>query len=154
MIKDDEELKARVLAELARDPSLAGAGIGVIVQDGVVTITGHVDTLAQKEAVERAIRYIDDVCATAFELDARNEFGHKPSDTEIAHAAITALRAHPQLSADHVRVEVENGWVTLSGNLGASLEVERARQCVSSLKGVRGVFSCLAVHPHAGSRRL
>ena len=146
----DEELKAGVIAELARDPGLAGSEIGVIVKDAVVSILGHVGTVAQKEAVERAVRGVSGLCGAAFELDAKSEFGHKPSDTEIVHAALAALHANPHLSASSVKVEVENGWMTLSGELKGHFEVDIARQCVGPLSGVRGVFSCISIPPNVG----
>ncbi len=146
----DEELKACVLAELARDPSLAGAEIAVIAKDGVVTIAGHVDTVAQKEAVERAVRFSSGICGIAFELDAKSDLGHRPSDSEIAHAALTALRADARITPDSVGVEVERGWLTLSGELGSQLEILLARQCVAGLAGVRGLCCCIRVAPAAG----
>ena len=149
-VTKDEELKACVWAELARDPSLAGAEVAVIAKDGVVTSAGHVDTVAQKEAGERAVRFSGGMCGIAFELDAKSDLGHKPSDSEIAHAALTALRAHARITPDSVGVEVERGWLTLSGDLGSQLEILLARRCVGGLAGLRDVCCCIQVAPAAG----
>lgn len=146
----DEELKACVMAELARDPSLAGAEIAVITKDGVVTIAGHVNTVAQKEAVERAVRFSSGIGGIAFELDAKSDLGHKPSDSEIAHAALAALHADTRIAPDSVGVEVERGWLTLSGELGSQLEIVLARQSVAGLAGVRGLCCCIRVALAAG----
>lgn len=144
-MKSDEELMACVVAELKRDPHLAHAEIGVIVKDSVVTVTGHVDTVEQKDAVERAVRRVCGVSAAAFELDARTALGHKHSDSEIAHAAVAALRANPLLSRARVNVEVDHGWVTLSGEVESDPEAEMARRCIAGLPGVRGSVNCISI---------
>lgn len=150
---NDEELKACVNAEIARDPSLADAEIAVIVKDGVVTITGHVDTIARKEAVQRAVRYSSGASGIAFELDAKSDFGHKASDSEIAHAALAALAARSGIPRNRIGVEVENGWVTLSGELGNHPNVEIARQCLADIPGIRGLCCCIRVAPTTAERR-
>ena len=91
-MKTDSQLKADVTAELAWDAAINPIGIGVIARDGVVTLTGHLDTFAEKRAVERAVRRVAGVRGIALELDVKLSAEHKRSDSEIAQAASSALR--------------------------------------------------------------
>ncbi|WP_371132536.1 BON domain-containing protein, partial [Polaromonas sp.] len=79
-------------AELAWDAAINPIGIGVIARDGVVTLTGHLDTFAEKRAVERAVRRVSGVRGIALELDVKLSAEHQRSDSEIAQAASSALR--------------------------------------------------------------
>jgi hypothetical protein len=81
-MKTDMQLKADVTDELAWDPSINAAGIGVMVKDGVVTLSGHLDTFAEKHAVEKAVRRVADVRGIALEFDVKLSAEHKRSDSE------------------------------------------------------------------------
>ncbi|MFM1856800.1 MAG: hypothetical protein RLZ83_2109, partial [Pseudomonadota bacterium] len=91
-MKTDSELKKDVLAELEWDPEINAASIGVGVKDGVVTVSGHLDTYAEKFAIERALRRIVGVKALAMEVDVTLAPQHRRSDSEIAAAAADALK--------------------------------------------------------------
>ena len=93
-MKTDAQLKADVTSELAWDPSIDANAIGVMVKDGLVTLTGHLDSFAEKEAVERAARRVSGVRGIAVELDVKPSPEHKRSDSEIAKAVLAALRWH------------------------------------------------------------
>ena len=90
-MRTDAELKRDVTAELNWDPTLDATAIGVAVKDGVVTLTGHIDTFAQKYAAARAVRRLADVKAIALELDVKLAPDHKRSDTDIAACAELSL---------------------------------------------------------------
>ena len=93
-MKTDAELKCDLEDELAWDPEVKADAIGVAVQNGIVTISGHLDTYPEKWAVERAVNRVDGVKALALDLDVRLSPDHQRDDTEIARAAEQALRSH------------------------------------------------------------
>jgi len=138
-MKTDIQLKKDVMAELASDPAIHETAIGVGVRDGVVTLSGHLDTFIEKSAVERAVRRVDGVRAIALELDIKLSPQHKRSDTEIAAAAEQALRWNSQVPADAVRVTVDSGWVRLQGDVDWDFERQAAYKAVRPLLGIVGI---------------
>jgi osmotically-inducible protein OsmY len=150
-MKSDSQLKADVMAELAWDPAIDADSIGVMVTSGVVTLTGHLKTYAEKHAVEYAVRRVAGVRGIAIELDVKLSPAHKRSDSEIAQAAISALGWNALVPGDRVKVEVEDGWVTLTGELDWSYQSASAVQSVRSLTGVRGLTNKIGVKPRVSS---
>ena len=138
-MKTDAQLKRDVMDELAWDPAISANAIGVAVKDGVVTLSGHLDTFAEKVAVQRAVRRVTGVRAMAIELDIKLSPQHKRSDTEIAAAAEQALRWNTLIQADRVRATVEQGWVQLTGEVDWDYQRQAAYKSVRSLTGVVGV---------------
>jgi len=151
-MKSDIQLKADVTAELAWDPAINATNIGVMVKDGVVTLAGHLDTFAEKHAAERAVRRVSGVCGIALDLDVKLAPEHKRSDSEIAQAAITALRLNSLVPDGKVKVEVEEGWVTLTGEVDWGYQLSSAEQCVRPLIGVQGLFNQIAIKPRASGK--
>jgi osmotically-inducible protein OsmY len=151
-MKTDTELKADVIAELAWDNAINPTGIGVMVKHGVVTLTGHLETFAEKHAVERAVHRVEGVRGIALELDVKLSTAHKRSDSEIAQAAATALLWNSNVPDGRVQVEVENGWVTLTGELDWNYQVASAEQCVSSLLGVSGLTNKITIKPRVNPK--
>jgi osmotically-inducible protein OsmY len=137
-VKTDAELKRDVEAELAWDPSIRATAIGVAVKDGVVTLTGHIETYAEKHAAEKALRRVAGVKAIAVELDVRLSPQHRRSDTDIAIAAEQSLNWNT-LVPDQVRVTVDHGWITLQGEVEWDFQRRSAGKAVHSLMGVVGV---------------
>ena len=146
-MKTDFQLMADVTAELDSDPSINAKDIGVMVNDGLVTLTGHLDSYAQKHAVERAVRRVSGVRGIAIELDVKLAPEHQRSDSEIAQVAMAALRWHSLVPDDRVKVEVDDGWVTLTGEVDWPYQFSSAEQCVRPLLGVRGVTNSVAIKP-------
>lgn len=144
-MKTDTQLKADVESELAWDPAINATAIGVQVNDGVVTLTGHLDRYAEKHAVEKAVRRVAGVRGIALELDVKLAADHRRSDSEIAQAALHALRLHTWVPEDQIKVEVEDGWVTLSGEVNWHYQITSAEQCIRPLLGVRGLTNQLTV---------
>ncbi|MET4577724.1 BON domain-containing protein [Ottowia thiooxydans] len=153
-MKTDMQLKADVTAELAWEPAVNAAGIGVLVNGGVVTLTGHLDTFAEKYAAERAVRRVAGVRGLAMELDVKLATGHQRSDSEIALAAASALRWSVFMQPDRVKVEVEKGWVTLNGEVDWAYQSRTAEQCVRNLIGVRGLTNQISVKPTVSTRNV
>jgi osmotically-inducible protein OsmY len=146
-MKTDAQLQADVIAELAWDPAINASAIGVSVKNGVVTLAGHLDTFAQKHAAERAVRRVAGVRGIAVELDVRLAPEHRRSDTDIAQAAIAALRWNSLVPDDRVNVQVEGGWVTLSGEVDWPYQFSSAEQCIRPLTGVSGISNQVKIKP-------
>lgn len=153
-MKTDMQLKADVTAELAWEPTVNAAGIGVLVNDGIVTLTGHLNTFAEKYAAERAVRRVAGVRGLAMELDVKLAPGHQRSDSEIASAAASALRWSVFMQPDRVKVEVEKGWVTLTGEVDWAYQSSTAEQCTRNLIGVRGLTNKITVKPTVSTRNV
>ena len=138
-MKTDPQLKSDIAAELAWDPAIDDTRIGVAVKDGVVTLNGEVDTWLQKHAVERAAGRVAGVRGIALDLVVRLGLEHARTDAEIATAAVNALRWHSEVPDDKVTVQVEDGWVTLGGEVDRAFQSASAEQSVRPLIGVRGI---------------
>jgi len=144
-MKTDTELKQDILAELSWDPAVKSTQVGVIVNDGVVTLTGHLDTYAQKQALERAVQRIEGVKAIAVEVDVKLAPAHKRSDSEIAQAIERALQWHSQVDAEHLKVSVEHGWVTLRGDVDWDYQRRSVEKTIRLLTGVTGITNLIAL---------
>ena len=144
-MKTDAQLKADVSAELEWEPSINASHVGVAVDNGVVTLTGHLDTFAEKFAVERAVQRVQGVRAIALELDVKLEPGRKRSDSEIAAAAESALKWHSLVPEEKIQVKVEKGWVTLKGEVDWDYQRRSADQAVHPLTGVVGVSNTITL---------
>lgn len=138
-MKTDSELKKDVLAELLWDPLVSETKVGVTVNEGVVTLTGHLDTYAEKVAAKRAAERVSGVKAIAVELDVIPAGIHQRSDTEIALAVEHALSWNTSVPQDRVKVAVEKGWVTLMGDLDWNFQRRAVERMVRPLKGVVGI---------------
>jgi osmotically-inducible protein OsmY len=117
MIKTDTQLQTDVMAELQWDPQINASHIGVQVNDGVVTLSGVVTDAPQKWCAERAALRVDGVQALAVELTVALPDAERRSDSDISHAAATALQLMGLLKGHAIKVMVENGWITLSGDV-------------------------------------
>lgn len=138
-MKTDSELKKDVQSELLWDPLVPEAKIGVSVTEGVVTLTGHLDSYAEKVAARRAAERVGGVKAVAVELDVVPIGPHQRSDTEIALAAEHALGWSTSVPQNRIKVAVENGWVTLSGEVDWNFQRRAAERMIRPLKGVVGI---------------
>jgi osmotically-inducible protein OsmY len=154
MNKTDKQIKDDVLAELAWDPAINADNIGVIVKDGVVTLTGHIGTYTEKMAAEKAVRHVAGVKAMAVELDVKLSTTHARSDTEIAQAALHSLRWHTWVPSERLQVEVDQGWVTLSGDVDWQYQLVSAEQSVRNLLGVRGISNRIVLKPHISNQNI
>ena len=138
-MKTDAQLKDDVSTELDWDPAINASQIGVAAKDGVITLTGHLDTYTEKYAIERAVGRVAGVKAIAMEIDVKLEPGHKRSDTEIATAVESALKWHSHVPDEKIQVKVEKGWVTLKGEVDWDYQRKNAEDAVRPLTGVVGV---------------
>lgn len=144
-MKTDSDLKKDVLTELLWDPLVPEARVGVAVSDGVVTLTGHLDTYAEKVAAKRAVERVAGVKAVAIELEVIPAGAHQRSDTEIAAAVQHALSWNTSVPQGRVKVTVEKGWVTLSGELDWNFQRRAVERMIRPLKGVAGIIDNIAL---------
>jgi len=148
-MKTDNHLKQDVNAELGWEPSIHGAEIGVEVKDGVVTLSGHVGSYTEKLNAERAAQRVLGVKAIAVELNVRLAGENRRDDSDIAHAAKNVIDWLSILPKDSIKVMVEDGWITLSGNVDWQYQRIEAKAAVRYLMGVKGVNNQIAIKPHA-----
>ena len=146
-MKNDTQLQRDVIEELRWDPAVGNAEIGVAAKDGVVTISGEINTFAQKYAAERAAKRVGGVRAVAEELKVKLPTTNERSDTQLAHAAVNALRWDIEVPDDRVTVRVEDGWIALEGTVEWQYQKTAAERAVRYLMGVKGLTNLIAVKP-------
>ena len=139
-MKTDSDLKNDVLSELSWDPLVPQTRVGVTVNDGVVTLSGHLDTYAEKVAARRVAERVSGIKAIAVELDVIPPGIHQRSDTEIAAAVQLVLSWNTSVPPDRLKVTVEKGWVTLSGELDWNFQRRALERMIRPLKGVAGII--------------
>jgi osmotically-inducible protein OsmY len=144
-MKTDSDLREDVLEELEWEPSVDERRIGVAVSDGIVTLSGEVTSFAEKWNAERAVERVEGVRGIANEVEVR--LAGERSDTDIAKAAADALDWNSLVPSGAVTVRVENGWVTLRGEVEHDYQRRAAERAVRYLEGVRGVTNLITVTP-------
>jgi osmotically-inducible protein OsmY len=142
-MKTRSDLQHEVMEELEFDPSLDAAGIGVSVEDGVVTLDGHVPTYADKITAEKAAKRVEGVKGVANDLTVTLRMGTERDDTDIAQAAVRALEWNVWIPKGVVQVTVKDGWITLDGTLDWQYQRNAARTAVEHLTGVKGVTNLI-----------
>jgi osmotically-inducible protein OsmY len=146
-VKTDQQLKQDVIAELGWVPSVNAAQIGVEVKDGVVTLAGHVDSFAEKWNAEAAAQRVSGVKALAIEMEVMLPGSSRRTDADIARTATNVLEWTTYLPKDAVKVMVENGWITLSGEVEWEYKKREAVYAVRYLMGVTGVSDQITIKP-------
>jgi len=146
IMKTDAEIRRDVETELQWDPSVDGKKIGVIVSDGVVTLTGEVGHFTDKWAAEDVVKRISRVRAIANEIQVKIPLAGVRNDTDIAAAAANALRWHVATAGYEIRPVVTNGWITLTGMVQWGFQKNAAETAVRHLLGVKGVTNNVLVN--------
>ncbi|MFR9774817.1 BON domain-containing protein [Micromonospora sp. MS34] len=148
--RTDQDIQSDVLDELTWEPRVRPNEIGVTVTEGVVTLTGWVDSYAKKWAAERAAHRVSRVRAVANDLAVRIATSAEKSDPEIATAASRALEWDAFVPIEALDVTVADGWVTLHGEVEWEYQRRAAERAVGRLSGVRGVSNGITVRPSVG----
>ena len=143
--RTDQELQQDVLAELKWDAQIQPNEIGVSVRDGVVTLTGWVDSYLKKWSAEEAAHKVAGVKAVANDIEIK--LATERTDPDIAEAAVHALEWDAFVPSDKVHVTVSKGWVTLKGEVEWQYQKEDAERVVRRLTGVKGVTNLITVKP-------
>jgi osmotically-inducible protein OsmY len=144
-MRTDYQIKEDVLDELAWQPNIDETQIGVIVEDGVVTLNGTVDSYVKKRAAENAVKKVTGVRAVAMDIEVKFGSDYKKSDKEIAKAASEALKWDVSVPEKGIEIKVEDGWVFLTGEVEWSYQKEAARKQVEKLLGVKGVSNTITL---------
>lgn len=145
----DIRLRDAVVRQLDWDPEVNASAIGVAARDGVVTLTGFIDSYTGKLAAERVVKGVRGVRAVANDIVVRLVVGR--TDPDIAQDAAQALKLRPAL-ADNVQTVVHNGHVTLTGAVERVFQKEQAESAVRHVPGILGVINHITVNPKAGLR--
>jgi osmotically-inducible protein OsmY len=151
---DDKQLQQAVIDQLKWEPSVKSAHIGVTARAGVVTLLGHVESYSEKFAAEKAARRVKDVKAVAEELDVRLPFSVKHGDEEIASAAVNRMKWDAAVPSDAVKVKVEKGWITLTGEVDWHFQHEAAADDVRGLWGVVGISNQITIKPKPNTAKI
>jgi osmotically-inducible protein OsmY len=146
-MKNDKQIQIDVIEELKWEPITADSEIGVAVKEGVVTLSGNVNSYAQKLAAERAAERVSGVLALADDLEVRLPMALERSDTDIAHAAVQALEWDSEVPETGVTLKVDDGWITLDGSVEWQYQRTAAERAVHYLMGVKGVSNLISVKP-------
>ena len=151
---NDTELQRDILDELKWEPSVNANDIGVSVKDGIVTLSGHVPSYGEKYAAEKAAKRVYGVKAVANELDVKLPGSSKRTDEDIAKACVNALESSISVPRDRVKVVVNQGWVTLEGEVEWQYQKNAADRAVRYLTGVIGVTNQITVKPRVSPTEL
>ena len=144
-MKTDAQLQQDVTAELKWEPSVNAAQIGVEVKDGIVTLAGHVGSYAEKYDAGHAAQRVSGVKALAIEMDVKLAGSRKRTDADVARAVQNVLQWTTYLPKDRVKVMVEGGWVTLTGEVDWEYQRQAATAGVRYLMGVTGVSDQITI---------
>jgi len=146
-MKTDSQLQQDVMAELKWEPAVHAAQIGVEVKDGVVTLAGEVSSYGEKWNAESAAQRVNGVKALAVELKVKLSQLGKRTDADIAESAKNILGWSSSLPEKAVKVMVEDGWLTLSGDVEWQYQRQDAADCLRFLTGVTGVSNQIGIKP-------
>ena len=148
----DLQLRQDVIDELEYEPSLDAAHIGVAADKGVVILTGHVASYAEKQIAITAVRQVKGVRAIAEEIEVRYPSDKKTSDDQIAKRAIDILGWDTMVPSGSIQVMVRDGCVTLTGSVDWHYQKKQAEEDIRKLSGVRGVINNVEIEPSGASR--
>lgn len=145
-MKTDHEIQRDVMDELTWEPSLNATEIGVAVHNGVVTLSGYVRLYAQKMAAENAAKRVKGVKAVAEDIQVILANG-KLTDTQIAESVVKALEWNSLVPDERLHVKIDEGWVTIEGEVDWLYQKDAASEAVNCLNGVKGVSNYVRVRP-------
>ncbi|WP_139975315.1 BON domain-containing protein [Ochrobactrum sp. CGA5] len=145
----DQSLRQDIIDELDFEPSIDSADIGVAVENGIATLTGHVPTFAQKVTVENVVLRVKGVRGIAEKVEVRPSGGNQSADDEIAKRAVNTINWSTSIPDLAVQVKVQNGWVTLTGKVDWQYQKNAATDAIVNLAGVIGVTNKIEIKARA-----
>jgi osmotically-inducible protein OsmY len=143
----DDQLRQMVIDELEWEPRIDAAHIGVACRGGIITLSGHVTSYAERMSAERAARRVRDVKALAIELDVRLPSDRKTADDEIAARAVKILKWDTIVPDERISIDVEKGVVTLAGTVEWQFQKDEAEFDIRKLGGVKMIINDIVVKP-------
>jgi len=145
MKKDDMEIRHDVLSEFDWDPRFDSRNIGVAVKNGVVALSGHVGSWAERRAAEEAAQAVDGVRALANDIVIELPQDARRTDAEVAESAITALSNNVTVPVSDIKLVVRDGWVTLDGEVATWYQKNMAESTLASLRGIKGIVNNIRI---------
>jgi len=145
----DKLIRQTVIDELDFDPSIDAAHIGVAVENGIVTLTGHVASYTERVAAETAAQKVRGVRGVVEEIKVRFGGATPPRDADLAQRAVQMLDWSATVPRKAVQVKFQTGWVTLTGQVDWQYQKEEAYRSIKRLAGVAGIINNVAVTPRA-----
>lgn len=146
-MKSDKKIQEDVMAELQWEPVLNAVEIGVSVREGVVTLTGNVNSYTKKRQAEMAAKRVKDVKAVAVDINVDIWPEDNNNDTELGTAIIDAFRWNTLVPDEKIKVKVEDGWITLEGEVEWHYQKAAAYNAINSLRGIKGISNLIIVKP-------
>jgi len=144
-MKTDLQLQKDVMDELKRDPMIAASEIGVAVKNGVVTLSGYVDSCLKRSAAERAAKRVKEVIAVAEDIALRLDSTVYRDDTAIAEAALSVFKWNNNVPEDLITLKVDEGRITLEGTVDWQYQKNAAENAVKYIAGVKGIQNNIRV---------
>jgi osmotically-inducible protein OsmY len=144
-MKSNQELQTDVQNAIKWEPLLNAAEIGVAAKDGVVSLTGVVDSYAKKMEVENATKKVIGVKAIVEKIEVKIPNSWTKTNEEIANEVLRALNSNSSIPKEKVTIKVEDGWITLDGELPLNYQKEAAKSAVNYLVGVKGVTNNIKI---------
>lgn len=141
----DKEIQQAVLRELEWEPQVRSTEIGVAVKDGIVTLTGFVDSYSKKYHAELAAQRVAGVKAVVNDLEVKLPSSSERTDEDIARSAVQALESRITVPKDKIKMTVRNGWITLEGEVEWKFQREAAESAVRNLIGVKGIINLITI---------
>lgn len=146
-MKTDDQIQKDVMEQLKWEPFLKASEIGVAVKNGVVTLSGHVDSYPKKLAAENAAKKIAGVKAIAEDIEIGVSPAYNRSDTEIAEAVLNAIKWHTAVRDEKIKIKVENGIVKLEGEVEWEFQRQKIRSAIENISGVRSILNLISIKP-------
>jgi osmotically-inducible protein OsmY len=147
VMRSDIDIKRDVEDELRSNPEIDAIDIGVAVKNGVVTLSGFVRSYSEKLEAERTAKRVAGVAGVANDIEVRLPIFNQRPDPDIAREAVAEIQNELPYSSDHIRVLVDNGWVTLEGWVEWNYQRQRAHDAVRRVRGVKGVSNLIQLRP-------
>ena len=148
-MKTDLQIQKDVMDELLYEPFLNASEIGVSVHNGIVTLTGTLDTYSKKIAAGKAANRVKGTKAVALDIHVKPDGAHNLDDSALAQTILNTLKWHSAVKEDKIRVKVEDGWVTLEGEVEWEYQRSNAEYAVENILGVRCITNLIRIFPQA-----
>lgn len=146
-MKTDAEIQKNVMEELKWESAIHSSDIGVAVKNGVVTLSGTVDTYMEKKAAEKATLKVAGVKGIAEDIEIKLTYRDQKTDAELAQAVVNSLKWNVLVPDDKIKIKVENAWVTAEGMVDWAYEKNAVRDAISGIVGVKGISNLVKVTP-------
>ena len=144
-MKSNEELQKDVMDAIKWEPLLNAAEIGVTVKDGVVTLSGNVNNYSKKAEAEHAAKNVSGVNAVVEKIEIKFDSNEKKNDNNLADEIVHSLKSKWDIPDNKIKVKVENGWITLDGELHWNYQKQTAVRSINSISGITGITNNIVI---------